>query len=200
MSDSSQTRRTLMDAALETLRTEGIKGTTARAIAATGDINQALIFYHFGGVMDLLVAAATNDSSARAERYRSRLEGIAALPELVEVARQLHVEDLDEGGMAVFTQLVAGTSGDPEQTRRLWDGFEPWIEIVTASLRGPLENTGFDELVSVDDLAFSVVALFMGIELLTRLNPERSPSEALFATFTQLGNLLEGFLGPLREG
>jgi AcrR family transcriptional regulator len=186
-----------MEAALETLRSEGIKGTTARAIAATGDVNQALIFYHFGGVMDLLIEAATRDSIERAERYRRRLEGVNELPQLASIARELHDTDMDEGGITVFTQLLAGTVGDPELPKKLWDGFEPWIEMVRSALGGPLANTGFDEVLSVDDLAYSVVALFMGIELMHRLNPERSPTEALFTTFDQLGGLLDGFLGPL---
>ena len=199
MTNRSYTRRNLMDAALETLKSEGIKGTTARAIAATGDVNQALIFYHFGGVMDLLITAAVEDSRLRAERFRAHLEGVSELPELAEVARQLHEHDLEEGGVSVFTQLLAGTAGDPEMAKRLWDGFEPWIELVRSSLAGPLANTGFDKLLPVDDLAYSVVALFMGIELLGRLDPDRSPTEALFTTFTQLGGLLEGFLSPLRQ-
>jgi AcrR family transcriptional regulator len=193
---SDATRRKLMDAALETLVKKGIKGTTARAIAATAAVNQALIFYHFGGVMELLITAALEDSKARVEAYRERLEGVVELNQLVEVAQELRGDEGQDGGMAVFTQLLAATAGDPEQAPRLWEGFEPWVEVVASALRKPLETTGFDQLVSVDDLAYSVVGLFMGVELMTRLNPERSPSDALFATFTQLSGLLGGTTAP----
>lgn len=40
------TREKIMHAAYETLKKEGIKNTSARAIAREGDFNQALIFYH----------------------------------------------------------------------------------------------------------------------------------------------------------
>lgn len=193
----SDTRQNLMDAAMETVRTHGIKGTTARAIAATAGVNQALIFYHFDGVMDLLLTAAAADSAARAERYRKRLEGVDRLPDLAEVARQLHEDDTKDGGVAVFAQLLAGTAGDPDSAARLLEGFEPWIEIVRSALAGPLGRSGFDQLVPADDLAYTIVALFMGIEMLHQLDPDRSPTDALFTTFTQLGGLLDGVMAPI---
>lgn len=52
------TKGRIMDAAIETLKSEGITGTSARAIAHRGDFNQALIFYHFGSVNNLLIQAA----------------------------------------------------------------------------------------------------------------------------------------------
>ncbi|TMD18757.1 MAG: helix-turn-helix transcriptional regulator, partial [Chloroflexi bacterium] len=51
------TRERLVRAALTTLTQQGFSGTTARAIARTGKLNQALIFYHFGSVDRLLLAA-----------------------------------------------------------------------------------------------------------------------------------------------
>ena len=51
------TKEQIVGAAIETLRTEGFGGTSARAIARIGDFNQALIFYHFGSVNGLLLEA-----------------------------------------------------------------------------------------------------------------------------------------------
>ena len=52
---SDETRQHIMAAALDTLREEGIAGTSARSIARNGDFSQAAIFYHFGSVEQLLV-------------------------------------------------------------------------------------------------------------------------------------------------
>src|SRR6266481_1905830 len=52
---ASATRDRLVEAALATLRTHGFPGTTARAIARAGKLNQALIFYHFGSLDRLLL-------------------------------------------------------------------------------------------------------------------------------------------------
>lgn len=56
------TRQRIVDATLETLRNEGFAGATSRAIARAGDFNQALIFYHFGTLDGLLLAALDKTS------------------------------------------------------------------------------------------------------------------------------------------
>ncbi|HWF41120.1 MAG TPA: TetR/AcrR family transcriptional regulator, partial [Acidothermaceae bacterium] len=57
----SDTRRKLIDGTITTLRDKGIAGTSARVIAATAGVNQALVFYHFGTV-DQLIDAACRES------------------------------------------------------------------------------------------------------------------------------------------
>lgn len=56
---TSDTRERIVEAALRTLKPDGIVGTSARSIAGSGGFNQALIFYHFGSVREALLAAAT---------------------------------------------------------------------------------------------------------------------------------------------
>ncbi|MCP3855949.1 MAG: helix-turn-helix transcriptional regulator [Actinomycetia bacterium] len=65
-----ETREKILDAALETVRVEGLVGTSARAIAKAGDFNQALVFYHFGSVDELLLAAPDRALPGRAGRGR----------------------------------------------------------------------------------------------------------------------------------
>ena len=65
-----ETRSRILDAAIETLRTEGFLGTTARGIARAGDFNQALLFYHYGSVDEVLIAAIHRMSEERLVLYR----------------------------------------------------------------------------------------------------------------------------------
>lgn len=195
MSASDDTRSRIRQAALDTVRRHGIKGTSARSIARTGDFNQALIFYHFGGVNELLMDAAVADSEERVARYRERLEQVASLPELVAVARELHRTDAAEGGIAVVTQLLAGAAGDPEMAKRLLAAFDPWIDLVDGALGRALAGTGLDQLVPTGQAAYAIVALFLGIELLTRLDPDNSRAPELFATLDGLGVMM-GALFP----
>ena len=44
------TKARIVAAAIETLKTDGFAGASARAIAKAGGFNQALVFYHFGSV------------------------------------------------------------------------------------------------------------------------------------------------------
>ncbi len=70
----TETRQRLLDAAVETIREQGITGTSARTIAATAGANQALVFYHFGTVDNLLVEACSRATAARVAHYRPQLD------------------------------------------------------------------------------------------------------------------------------
>src|SRR5437867_9426276 len=103
----SATRERIMEAALATLREEGFAGTTARAIAARGGFNQALIFYHFRSVPNLLLEAFKRQSNEQVARYRAAAAEVGSLSDLVEIARALHAEDLRSGSITAVTQLMA---------------------------------------------------------------------------------------------
>ncbi|MCA1727521.1 MAG: TetR family transcriptional regulator, partial [Actinobacteria bacterium] len=103
----AETRERILEATLETIREEGFADASARAIARRGGFNQALIFYHFGSLANLLVEAFARTSEEQVERYRAAAEGVSSLTGLVEIARRLHQEDAAEGHVAVVTQLMA---------------------------------------------------------------------------------------------
>ena len=77
------TRSRIVEAALATLRDEGITGVSARAVARHGGFNQALIFYHFGSVEGLLVAVARSESERRSALYAEALRSVTSLTQLV---------------------------------------------------------------------------------------------------------------------
>ena len=83
---ADETRARIVEAALESLHEEGILGASARAIARRGGFNQALIFYHFGSVDELLLAAVDELSARRSEKYEDRLEQVSSLAGLVAEA------------------------------------------------------------------------------------------------------------------
>src|SRR5947209_5688001 len=108
------TRQRIVDAALETLRNEGFAGATSRAIARAGDFNQALIFYHFGTLDGLLLAALDKTSDERLQRYREAVGQAGSAEELAEVAAHIYKEDRDRGHMTVVSQMIAGSVARPE--------------------------------------------------------------------------------------
>ncbi len=181
---SADTRQRIIDAAMETVRREGIVGTSARAIARTGGFNQALIFYHFGSVNDALLAGLDCISDARMARYREQLAEVSSLPQLVEA-----------GHIHVLSQMLAGASSSPELAVEVLRRFEPWTEMVVVAIRRVVQGTPYEQLVPVDDLAFVISALFVGIELMTHLDPDRAKEQSLFATIGLMARLLEGVLG-----
>lgn len=190
------TRDRIIQAALATLRADGIGGASARAIAGRGGFNQALIFYHFGSVNDLLLAAIDELSCARAERYRERLQGVNSLPELVGLAAELHREDSESGHITVLSQVLAGATTAPELKAPLRERFRPWTELVEGAIERVIAGTPYAAVVPVADLAFVVTALFMGIELTMTLEDDRAREESLFRTIGLMASLLEGLMGP----
>lgn len=188
------TRARIIDATLETLRNDGIVGTSARTIARTGGFNQALVFYHFGSVEGLLVAASAEESGRRAARYAEQLADVDTLPGLVAVARSIHDGEVEEGSITVLTQLLAGASGNPSLKEGLAAGFAPWMDLVDEAVRRVLAGTPFGDLVPTADLTFAITSLFLGIELMTAIDPDDARANALFDTFNTLAVLLDALM------
>lgn len=191
---AEDTRLRIVEAAVATIKREGITGTSARAIARTGGFNQALIFYHFGSIDEVLMAAIEHTSRLRIARYEEQLVGVETLPDLARVAASLHAEDMEEGNLTVLTQLMAGAAGHPVLGTRLREAFDPWIEIVVKSLRKAVAGSPYEKLIPLDDLGYVVSALFLGIELLTHLDQERSREETLFTTITMLADIVQSLV------
>src|SRR3984957_9998556 len=108
------TKAALVDAAVETLKTKGFAGASAREIARTGSFNQALIFYHFGSVQNLLLAALDLVSARRMRAYGPAFERARTAAELAHLAREIYAEDLENGYVTVLGEMVAGGVSNAE--------------------------------------------------------------------------------------
>jgi len=200
---SDATKSRIVEAALDTLKREGIVGTSARAIAQTGGFAPGLLFYHFGSVTDVLVAAVEELSHRRVERYAQRLEGVDTLAELAKVARDLHAEDMAEGHVTVLVQMLAATASDPDLAARLLRIFEPWIALVHRTLERVVGDSPFRRLLPAEDGAYALTALFLGLELLTHLGGDIDRDEQLFDAFDRIATVvgpLLGLSGVIRPG
>ena len=110
------TRKRIVEAAIETLKAEGFAGTSARAVAKTGGFNQALVFYHFGSMSELLLAALDETGARRMSRYREALADVDDLGRLAELAGRIFQEDLDAGHMTVLPRTRAERQGSRSST------------------------------------------------------------------------------------
>jgi AcrR family transcriptional regulator len=177
---SSETRERILEATLDTLAEDGFAGTTARSIAARGGFNQALIFYHFGSVANLLLAAFGRTTTEQVGHYREAAERVSSLTDLVGIARRLHDEDMASGSVAAVTQLMAAAASEPQLGGDILDRFELWIGIVEEALGRAMAAQGAVGVVPTREAAYAICAMFLGIELMARLDPERSEADAVF--------------------
>ncbi len=192
-SHDSATRERIVQAAIETLGEEGFAGTTARAIAARGGFNQALIFYHFGSVPGLLTEAFRKTSEEQIARYHAAAAEVGSLVDLVEIARRLHEEDMETGSIAAVTQLMAAAASDEETGKVILDRFDLWIRVVEEALNRAIEGQPLKPMIPVREAAYSISAMFLGIELMSRLDPARSEAERVFDMMASLAQLVEQF-------
>ncbi len=189
-----ETRIKIINAAIETLNTEGIVGASARAIARVGGFNQALIFYHFGSVEGLLVAAAKAEGRARSNRYSTRFAEVRTLAELVTIARAVHSQEQQEGAVNVLTQMLAGAASAPALRAGLYEAMTPWLELVEDAIRRVVEGSPLASFVPLNDLAFAIASLFIGLELMTSLDPSGERATNLFDSIEKLSNIVEMFM------
>ncbi len=192
-SRGERTRRQLIDSALETLKQEGFAGATSRAIARVGGFNQALIFYHFGGVDRLLLAALDVTSQERLNRYRRELDGVDSLEELARVARRMYEEDRASGHMTVVSQMVAGSLARPELAPEVLARMEPWLELAEAGAARAVAGTPLQQLVPARTLAVAAVTFYLGANLLTHLQDDFSELTAVL----ERGAELAAFAGTI---
>jgi AcrR family transcriptional regulator len=185
----TSTRRRIIDAALETLTAVGFAGASARAIAERGGINQALIFYHFGTVNDLLLAALDETSRRRLAQYEATLGGVRTVPELLEAAARLYREDLAAGHITVLNEMIGASLTYPSLRAEIAGRVEPWVRFAEAVIDRVTGDGPLPELVSSHDAARTAVALYLGMQMLTHLNGDDTAAEALFATGRRLASL-----------
>ena len=188
-----------MAAAVETLREAGITGATARAIAGRAGVNQALIFYHFGSVTNLLLQSFLRTSDDQMARYREAAADVDSLHDLVAIARRLHDEDMESGAVTAVTQLMAAAH-EPELNRQILERFDEWIRIVEEALLRATDGSPVAGVLPVREAAYAISSMFLGIEIITRLDPERSEAPALFDMMANVATMLESLepmLAPL---
>ena len=86
--------------------------------------------------------------------------------------------------------MIAGASSIPSLGSEVAARIAPWVDFTETTLRRVLGSTPIAQLVPARDLALAIVAMYLGVEMLSHLDGDRAPAEALLATVTRLSGLL----------
>jgi AcrR family transcriptional regulator len=193
-------RQALVDAAIETLREEGFSGASARAIARRAGCNQALVFYYFGSVADLLLAALDAVSQARYVRYSTAMQVVTNPADLLAVAVEVFGEDLDAGYATVLVEMIAGTSSTPGLGAEVARRIAPWTDFAESAVDAALADSPLRAMVPTGEVAHAIVALYLGLEMLATLDGDRSRATALFGHLALLVSAFEALSPRLSQG
>ena len=194
------TKLKIAEAALQTLKEKGFAGASAREVARAGGFNQALIFYHFGSVQKALLASLDLVSARRMCAYHTALEQAHTLSELTGLARQIYAEDLENGYVTVLGEMVAGGVSDAALGGEVVARLQPWIDLVERKVRELFAGSLFESMVSPPDVAFAIVALHLGVDMLSHLEGNHACAESLLDLGERYAPLVGTLLPARWEG
>lgn len=194
---SAEVRAALVAAATEALRETGFAGASAREIAGRAGCSQALVFYHFGSVNDLLLAALDDVSARRMHAYRGLLEHASSMTALADSARSIFIEDLDAGYVRVLTEMITGAQAVPGLGDQVAARLRPWRDLAEEAVRRALGRSAAARVLPPAEAGHALVAVFLGLELLTTLDGNRDAALAVFDRLRSLARMLD-MLGGLR--
>jgi AcrR family transcriptional regulator len=185
-----------VSAAIDALRETGFAGASAREIAGRAGCSQALVFYHFGSVTNLLIAALDEVSSRRMAAYRDMLATATSASDLAASAREIFMADLDAGYVRVLVEMITAAHSVPGLGEQVAERLEPWRELTEQTMRRVLGRSAA-RLIRPAEAARALVAGFLGLELLASLDGDRTSALVVLDRAGSLARLLD-VLGGLR--
>jgi AcrR family transcriptional regulator len=166
-------------ATLATLKEGGLSNASTRAIARAGGFNSALIFYYFGSLDGVLLAALEAASATTMERWTAALEAADSLDALLAAALRLYREDVASGHTTVVAELIGASHARPGLRPAIVAATEPWIDLAEATVRRVLAGSPLAGLVEPRTLAYALIAFSLGVNLFAYLDADASRVAAL---------------------
>jgi len=192
-------RQRIIDAAFVTLRDRGYADASARAIAKAGGFDQAQIFYYFGSVNNLLVAALESSSLRQLAAYRETVRGVTSASEILDVLHTRLADDLASGHVKVLAELIAAGTSDSALRDMVRELFEPWMALSVETVTGVLAASGLDAMLPADQVAFAVVCLFLGVQQFVTLTGDSQRALDMVDAGRSVASMFDAMFATIRE-
>jgi AcrR family transcriptional regulator len=179
MQASDGTKQQILQATFDTLREKGFAAASSRAVAERGGFNQALVFYYFGSMDALLLAALDWTNEERLAAYREALAAATTLDEVLATAARLFEQDRQSGHVTVVSQMIAGSIVRPELAPETLSRMQPWLELCEETLERVLADSPLLQVLPSSELAYSIVTFYLGANVLTHLEGDRTRADAV---------------------
>jgi hypothetical protein len=132
-------------------------------------------------------------------KFTAAVSDVSSPTQLTDVAAEIFRDDLDSGHVTVLAEMIAGASSVPGLGVEVAARLEPWFAFAQDAVESSFGDTPLASLIPADDVAYGIVALYLGLEMLTHLNGDREPALKIFADAQRLVALLgslSAFLPP----
>jgi AcrR family transcriptional regulator len=182
------TRQTLLDAARQCVRRDGLSGATSRQITQAAGVNLAAITYHFGSKDDLVAEALFAELERRVQPALDML-GAPGPPEarLLRVVGALSEEfERSRRDTLVYFEALLLAARDQRYRRnalRLYRSLRARLTDVIAEMASGGSIPGW---VDPEAMAGLILAVANGIALQSELDPKGPDHRAISAEFAQL--------------
>ena len=177
------TQRRLRAAVVTIVGRRGLASVTARSVAAEAGVNQALIFYHFGTLGDLVAAAYRESVDEALERYREALASAHGLGEVLATVKAELGTDR--------AQLLAAAGQDEALAKLARELLGEWRTVVGEALERAMVDSPVEGLVSPASVVEAALSATLGAVLVDGAQPGVLSNS--FATLRELDRTLARF-------
>lgn len=165
---AADVRQRLIDAAISVAGSDGFAQTSARAVATSCGVAPGVIYYHFGSMDGLLVAAHDALTVRRLERIRSAMTGGDRGDWVERLARVIEDElSHPDGGAAI--ELTIGATASVELTEAVRRNTDLSIALVTELAEEILGESPIGHIVPPAAIAEVAAAAFFGAEVMAQV-------------------------------
>jgi AcrR family transcriptional regulator len=196
MTRKAEARERILRAVIDTLAAQGFPATTARAIATTGGFAPGVIYYHFDDLDDVFLAAMRHSSDLRMARYLERTDHLDQAAEMLQTLRELYEEDVSTGHLAAVQQLVAGAARSSGLAQGVRAEIDRWEEFTEQLIGRFLDGTPLALFIPKREVAMTILAFYLGLEMLAHLDGDRSKGTAIFDSAKRAAAMIDAFLPP----
>jgi AcrR family transcriptional regulator len=131
----SDTARSILHAAKESLLDAGLNGLSTRSIAEAAGVPLSQIHYHFGSKQRLVLAVLEAENERLLERQQQMFESELPLWKQWEQACDFLDDDLESGYVRVLHEMIAAGWSDPEIAAVVWKQLSGWQDLLAGVAR-----------------------------------------------------------------
>ncbi len=172
-----KTRESLMEAAFQLVRRQGLSATSVDEICAAAGVSKGAFFHYFKSKDELAAAAAHHWSAVtgaffEAAPYHQPRDPLERILSYIELRREMMSGDIAEFTCFAGTMAQEAWATSPAVRTATWDSMAGHAEALVADIEAAKTSRGISAGWSARSLALHVVAVTQGAFILAKASGE----------------------------